>query len=131
YVEAHHPVPRPEVIIMSQLSRRSVILAVPATTLPLAAAGAASAAPTDRAANLITFTSRRVQATLPNLSPVAPALGTTFIAFLKLLDESGKSIGDGSVSGAIVDIIPAIPPKLVTQVSVIFRLTDGEIHCTN
>ena len=25
----------------------------------------------------------------------------------------------------------AIPPKLVTQVSVIFRLTDGEIHCTN
>jgi hypothetical protein len=121
------------VIIMSHLSRRSVLLAVPATTVSLAATGAvASAAPTHQAApNIITFTSRRVQATLPNLTPVAPALGTTFIAYLKLLDDAGKPIGDGSVSGAVVDIIAGIPVKLVTQVSVIFRLTDGEIHASN
>lgn len=124
---------------MSQLSRRSVMLAVPATTASLATTGAiASAEPAGQARStnsgtptIITFTGRRVQATLPNLTPVAPALGTTFIAYLKLLDSAGKAIGDGSVSGAIVDIIAGIPIKLVTQVSVIFRLPDGEIHATN
>jgi hypothetical protein len=118
---------------MSHLSRRSVMLAVPASTVALAATAASAAAdPTDqRAPDLITFTARRVQATLPNLSPVAPALGTTFIAYLNLLDSTGVSIGDGSVSGAIVDIIVGIPPKLVTQVSIIFRLQAGEIHATN
>jgi len=117
---------------MSHLSRRSVMLAVPA--VPLAATAATAATTTAAAADpadIITFTSRRTKSTLANLPPVPPALGTTFIAYLDLLDDAGKSLGDGSVNGSIVDIIVAIPPKLVVQAHVIFRLTDGEIHASN
>jgi hypothetical protein len=113
---------------MSHLSRRSVMLAVPAASLG-AAATVASADPL--APNIITFTARRLKATLPNLPAVTPVLGTTFIAYLNLVDDKGNSLGDGSVNGAIVDIIPAAPPRLVVQVNVIFRLADGEIHATN
>ena len=118
---------------MSYLSRRSAMLAVPATTAALVGSGSIAAAtpPTQAGPNLITFTSRRSKATLPNAPSVVPALGTTFIAYLDLLDKNGTSIGDGSVSGAIVDIIVGIPPKLVTQVHAIFRLAGGEIHANN
>jgi hypothetical protein len=105
------------------------MLAVPVTGASLVAT--AAAVPAAAEPNLMTFTGRRTKSTLPNIPPVVPALGTTFISYLDLFDKDGKNIGDGSVNGAIVDIIAGIPPKLVCQASVIFRLKDGEIHATN
>jgi hypothetical protein len=116
------------VIIVALLSRRSALIAVPATT----AAGLVTAQTTAAAEpNIMTFTGRRTKTTLPNLPPVAPALGTTFICYLSLLDKDGKTIGDGSVNGSIVDIIPEVPPKLVCQVHAIYRFDQGEIHASN
>jgi hypothetical protein len=118
-----------EVIMVELLSRRSAMLAVPVTTAAALVASETTAAAAEP--NIMTFTGRRTKTTLPNLLPVAPALGTTFICYLTLLDKDGKNIGDGSVNGAIVDIIPEVPPKLVCQVHVIFRFEQGEIHTSN
>lgn len=121
---------------MSLLSRRSVIVGVPAASLgatgALAATGAAGAtALAEPEPTVITFTARRTKATLANVPAVVPALGTTFIACLDLRDGTGTSIGDGSVNGSIVDVILGVPPQLVVQAHVIFRLPDGEIHTSN
>jgi hypothetical protein len=120
---------------MSMLSRRSVLLAAaPAVSLGAAGTAAfAASASADQAAvpNIISFTSHRTKSTLANVPAVTPDLGLPFIAYLDLLDDTGKSIGDGSVRGQIVDIIVAIPPKLVVQTNVIFRLADGELHASN
>lgn len=117
---------------MSILSRRAVMLAAPAVSLGAVGTAAFAATPGEAAPNIIAFTSRRVKSTLPNVPVVTPdLLGTTFIAYLDLLDEGGKPLGDGSVRGAIVDIILGVPPKIVVQVNVIFRLADGEIHTSN
>ncbi len=117
---------------MSILSRRSVMLAAPAVSLGVVGTAAFAATPSEAAPNIISFTSRRTKSTLPNVPVVTPdLLGTAYIAYLDLVDESGQALGDGSVRGAIVDIIVGIPPKIVVQASVIFRLADGEIHASN
>lgn len=126
------PVPQPEVITLSILSRRSVMLAAPA--ISLGAVGTAAFADTAAAADpssILSFTARRTKTTLPNVPAVTPDLGFGFIAYLALLDEGGKALGDGSVRGVIVDIIVGLPPKLVVQASAIFRFGADEIHTSN
>ena len=104
------------------------MLTVPATTASLVVAGApgASAAPVQAEPNVITFTARR-----SNVVPAVLDLGVTFIGRLDILDKDGKKIGDGSLNGAIVDLIFGVPTKLVAQVHAIFRLAQGEIHTSN
>jgi hypothetical protein len=107
------------------------MLAAPAVSLGAVGTAAISATAEAATPNIVSFTTRRMKTTLPNVPAVTPDLGFGFISYLDLLDESGKSIGNGSVRGAIVDIIVALPPKLVVQSSVIFRFGPDEIHATN
>ena len=116
---------------MSILSRRSVMLAAPAISVGAVGAAAVAASAEPAAPSIISFTARRTKTTLPNVPAVTPDLGFGFIAYLDLLDEGGKALGDGSVRGAIVDIIVGLPPKLVVQATAIFRLADGELHTSN
>lgn len=117
---------------MSQVSRRSALLAVPASaTLVAAGAANASAAPLASPA-ILTFTARRTKVTIPNVPPAGIPLGSTYIALLDLFDKDGAKVGDGSVHGSIVDILVEIPPKIVVQAHAIFRFPSiGEIHTTN
>jgi hypothetical protein len=105
---------------MSAISRRSAILAVPA------AAGAVAVTKASPAEQTITFTATRSKNTLP----VSPPLGAPFIIYLSLRDANNSSVGDGSLFGMVVDVIVDVPPQIVVQVKVIFRLPGGEIHAS-
>lgn len=102
---------------MGGMSRRSAILAVPA-----AAAGTAAVAA--RSVRTISFNSRRAKNTLP----LSPPIGAPFIMFLALSDAKGASIGDGSLTGMVVDLVVEVPPKVVVLLKLVFRLPGGEIH---
>jgi hypothetical protein len=96
------------------------MLAMPAAAGSVAVAGAARS-PGEQS---ITFTSKRSKSTLP----LSPPLGAPFIMYLSLTDVNGSSIGDGSLFGMVVDVIPDVPPKIVVQVRTVYRLEQGEIH---
>ncbi|MFC0110875.1 hypothetical protein [Kibdelosporangium aridum] len=104
---------------MGDMSRRAALLGVPA-----AAAGtvAVSAPGTTE----LSFTATRSKNTLP----LSPPLGAPFIIYLALRNPTGQAIGDGSLTAMVVDLIPDVPPKIVIQLKVIFRLADGEIHAS-
>lgn len=106
---------------MDSMSRRSAILAVPAV-----AAGATFAATSAQAKSVqtVSFNSTRAKNTLP----LSPPIGAPFIMYLALRDAAGASIGGGSLTGMVVDIIVDTPPKLVVHLKVVFQLPGGEIH---
>jgi hypothetical protein len=108
---------------MGGMTRRSAILALPAAA---AGAGVAAAAVTARTVQTVEFQATRAKNTLP----LSPPVGAPFIIYLALRDPVGASIGDGSLAGMVVDVIVDVPPKIVVQVKVIFRLPGGEIHAS-
>jgi hypothetical protein len=51
--------------------------------------------------------------------------------YLALREASGASVGDGSLTGMVVDVILDLPPKLVVHLKLVFRLPGGEIHASS
>jgi hypothetical protein len=109
---------------MGGMSRRSAILAVPAAA---AGAGAAAAGTTARTVQTVSFNSTRAKNTLP----LSPPVGAPFIMYMALRDATGASIGDGSLTGMVVDVIVDVPPKIVVHLKLVFRLPGGEIHASS
>lgn len=85
---------------MSQLSRRSALLAAPVAASLVTAGAATAAAGPQPGLEVVSFVARRRRFTLPNLPPLGIALGTTFVGTLDLVDEAGKKLGDGSAAPA-------------------------------
>jgi hypothetical protein len=108
---------------MGGMSRRSAILAVTGT----AAAGTAVAVDQARSVQTVSFNSTRAKNTLP----LSPPIGAPFIMYLALRDATGASIGDGSLTGMVVDVIVDVPPKIVVHLKLVFRLPGGEIHASS
>jgi hypothetical protein len=109
---------------MSAISRRAAMLAVPAAAAG-SIAGSIEPAQASPGEQVIAFTTKRSKNTLP----LNPPLGAPFIIYLSLYDTNNTVVGDGSVTGMVVDVIVAVPPEIVVQVKAIFRLPGGEIHC--
>ncbi|WP_091290980.1 hypothetical protein [Amycolatopsis xylanica] len=75
--------------------------------------------------------SRRTATSLPSVPGANVVAGTVFFASVTVHGKDGVQIGDGSVNGMVVDIIPGLPVKLVVQNKIVLRLPDGELHLNN
>jgi hypothetical protein len=108
-------------------SRRSALFAAPAMAAGgLVVAGASPAVAS--VADALTFVAARAT----NSMPASPVLGTTFGALLSLFDSTSATVGDGSMTGTVVNVTVDSPPKLVVQMKIVLRVTfKGELHLSS
>ncbi|MFD9634564.1 hypothetical protein [Streptomyces violascens] len=107
-------------------SRRSALSKVVAGGLGLVAVSAGSAVASPRraaAGESLTIYATREGLTLPSL----PTAGMGFSTQLKLTDDTGDSLGDGSASIMIVSVDRILSTPLVLG-TVVLRLPRGELH---
>ncbi|MFD8495532.1 hypothetical protein [Amycolatopsis sp. NPDC059657] len=80
---------------------------------------------------VVELISRRTATSLPSVPGANVVAGTVFFTSLTVHGKDGVKIGDGSVNGMVVDIIPGLPLKIVVQNKIVLRLPDGELHLNN
>ena len=110
---------------LSRLSRRSALgvglIALAGSLLAATAAPATAASTAD--------TVQLVATTVHNTLPAAPTIGTNFAMLLALFDTNAASVGDGSITGTVVDVTKDTPPKILVQSQIVLRLNNkGELH---
>ena len=106
------------------------MLAAPAMAAGgLVVAGACPASATRADAALTLVASRATSTSLDNA-----VVGTTFAALLTLFDATSAAAGDGSMTGAVVNVTADNPAKLIVQMKIVLQLSagaKGELHLSS
>jgi hypothetical protein len=114
---------------MNSMSRRSALVAgsAAAGSVVAVSAGTPAEAATSHGRSLV-FTVRRTSSTLA----ANPPLGAPFIMGISLHDKAGNTqIGDGTITGMVVEVSSASPPDVVIQFTAVLRFAHGEIHLSS